>query len=233
VIAARKALSEQRRRALRAVLRERELSPAEWARMAGLPNANTLYNFMNGHTDLLSDATLKALARAIPGASVSEILGETPPRVAKLRLVACRTEARLGGWRPSYETMMPTTVELPMPDGVDADEVVRIVDGHADQLYPAGTYVAITSFASLARPLRGGDRVLLHRVQNGRHETTVRELVVKDGVAELLLRSGRAEPAPIAVPWPYDGRQWSEGADRFQLRGRVAMSVQIGDQFPA
>ena len=48
---------ERRRKALRKVLDQARMSPAEAAKAARLPSANSLYNFLNGHSHSLSQAT--------------------------------------------------------------------------------------------------------------------------------------------------------------------------------
>ena len=67
--------AERRRRSLRRFLAEQSLQPAEIARRAGLPSANTLYNFLNGRSSQLSQSTYEKLAEVVPGTSVDRLTG--------------------------------------------------------------------------------------------------------------------------------------------------------------
>lgn len=71
---------EQRRRALKAVMRERELTINGWAVAAGV-SEGTIRNFLKGGehgSDSLSDRTYSLLANAI-GVTVAELQGEKAP----------------------------------------------------------------------------------------------------------------------------------------------------------
>lgn len=67
--------AERRRRSLRRFLAEQSLVPAEIARRAGLPSANTLYNFLNGRSSQLSQSTYEKLAEVVPGTTVDRLTG--------------------------------------------------------------------------------------------------------------------------------------------------------------
>jgi hypothetical protein len=225
---------KRRRTALEAFMLRHDLKPAEWARSAGLSTANSLYNFINGHSRTLSQETLERLASAVPGATVTEIIGETPATGVKAATVAVRVGAGAGMWRASYEADIAPPQFVALPPGVAADEAAIILDGHVDEVYPAGSYVGVQAFASLGRALRDGDRVLVHRIRGGRHEVTVRELrVEKAGDAEravLVFRSAApAHGIRIEVPWPYRGEVWQVDGDTLQIRGRIALMVLLSE----
>ena len=67
--------AERRRRSLRRFMAEQSLMPAEMARRAGLPSANTLYNFLNGRSSQLSQSTYEKLAEVVPGTTVDRLTG--------------------------------------------------------------------------------------------------------------------------------------------------------------
>jgi hypothetical protein len=217
--------ADRQRKAVVTFMERHRLTAAEWARRAELPSANALYTYLSGGTHFLSPPTLSALARAVPGATVSQIIGEAPIETRPpLRVLPVRAIAGLGRWRESYDLPVPLDLELPIPASVQADEMVRLGDEHASEIYPAGSYLAVGGVAALPYPLRAGDRVLLHRIARRRHELTVREIVERaDGSAELVLRG--ADGPAIPLPWPYDGRTWELKGDRLQVRGRVVMSL--------
>lgn len=234
-MAAARRKAEQWRRAFRALLAHHRISPAELARLARLPNANPYYNFINGHSDSLSQATLEKTAQAL-GISVAEIFGEQPREGRHAPVLQVRVTAASGAWRSSYEVPGLRGLSLPLPPNLAIDEAVQIVDGHASQVYRPSTIVGIQSLASLgARGLMDGDRVLLHRVRGQQHEVTVRQ-VDETGArgaieARLIYASqDRRYAAQLAIPeWPYTGLIWESEGERVQIRGRVALAMMLDE----
>jgi hypothetical protein len=226
----RRQLSERQRKAFDAFIQAHGLKLASWARQAGLPNANALYAYRNGTTDFLSQSTLEQLVRAIPNATVAEILGEAPQPLP-VRVLPCRAEARAGVWQSDVRTRVLREIEFPIPAKMQADELVKLADGQADKVYPPGSYLAIEGFASLSRPLRFGERVLVHAVKGGQHEITVRELAGDEAAPVLVFPShSRKDLAALKMPipaWPYDGRIWTEDGIRYQIEGRVVVMFMI------
>src|SRR4051812_19045395 len=66
----------RQRHALRQVIDQLDFTAAEWARKAGLPNANSIYNFLAGASRSLHPRTIEKLAEALPGMTVGQLLGE-------------------------------------------------------------------------------------------------------------------------------------------------------------
>jgi hypothetical protein len=225
----------QRRKAIQRFMAERDLKPAEWARNAGLPNANAIYNLRTGASRSLSQETLERLARAA-GASVAELIGEAAASERMVNMVSVAIDAESGAWRRSYEVGGARRPALPVPPGMPVDEAAMVADNHASTYYQAGMIVGVQSFGTLGRRgLIHGDRVLVHRVRERKHETTIR-LVVEGGSAKN--RSGelhfasrdRRFGAIVPVPtWPYDGSWWETDGDRFQIRGRVVLGYLLDD----
>lgn len=226
---------EYRRRAIIAVMDQKQMRAAEWARLAGLPNANPLYNFLNRHSNSLAQGTLEKLAKAV-NVSVAELVGERQAMQKRADVVPVRVEAASGMWHDSYDAGGRVSGTLPIPPGIKVDEAAIITDGHASLLYRPGTIIGIQSIASMVgRGLMNGDRVLLHRVRGGKNEVTVRQ-VVEDGrpghrTAELVfISSDKRYGAKVDVPpWPYEGQFWDIEGDRLQIRGRVMMALVMDD----
>ena len=226
----------RRREALRAFMARHNLNPAEWAKRAGLPTANTLYNFLGGHTRTLNQATLEKLSRAVSGSSIQDIVGpdENAGATARVPLLPVRATAALGVWRPTYETAGATRIELAIPPNVPADEAVQILDNHCSEIYPAGSCVCVQSLAGLDRPLRHGDMVLVDAINEARqHEVTVRMIQSLDGNRiGLMFRRGAGQPkeAAVELPNPYEGQVMTLAPGvRGQIRGRVTMMVIMHD----
>lgn len=226
--------ASRRRKALRSFMARHNLSPAEWAKRAGLPTANTLYNFLGGHTRTLNQATLEKLSRAVAGASIQDIIGQdaSAGSTAQVPLLPVRVTAALGVWRPTYEAPGATKVELAIPPGVSADEAVQILDDHCDLIYPAGSCVCVQSLASMQRPLAHHDMVLVDAINESRqHEVTVRWVhALKGGDLSLKFRCNSVpynEPG-ITLPKPYEGQIFTLAPGvRGQIRGRVTMMVMM------
>jgi len=221
------ARARRRRAAMKTFMQAYDLTPAEWARQAGLSNANALYNFLNNRSSSLSQETLDRLVQVVPGATISQLTGEQSAPPLNVVVLPVRVSAAAGVWRPTYEAPRATEVQLAMPPKLQADEAVRITDRHVSQIYPDGAYCAIQSLASMARELQQGDKVLVHRIRDQKHEVTIREVRVDGEQAELVLLASdpkaRAERLPL--PWPYHGEIYPNGADRLQVRGRVVMMM--------
>ena len=71
--------AERRREALAEFMGRRGLKAASWAKLAGLKTPNTLYNFLNGHSNSLHFDTARALAEAAH-VTVPELFGDPPLR---------------------------------------------------------------------------------------------------------------------------------------------------------
>ncbi len=71
--------TQARRKALVDALKEHDLRPADIARLANLPQANSLYNFINGRTASLATSTWERLLPFLPKSDVGVLLGLTEP----------------------------------------------------------------------------------------------------------------------------------------------------------
>jgi hypothetical protein len=222
-----------RRKAFKLFMQERDLSPAILAKKAGLPNANGLYNFINGHSASIAQSTIEKLARAT-GTSSAEMFGEAQAVGLHVPVIISRVRAESHKWRPNYEILGRSQGDLPVLPGMHLDEAVVVGDDHVNQIFPKGSVVGIASMSSLGR--RGyldGDRVLLHRVRGSQHEVTIRQLEVAPDSksAELIFRS--TDPRfgsrlPVRC-WPYDGSFFEMEGDRYQIRGRCVLGMRMED----
>ena len=209
------ARAQARRDALRAVLTRLDLTPSELARRAGLSNANSFFNFFNGRSASLSQATQDKILAALPGVTQEELTGRLAADAThqasslwavspgKWPMLTCEAEA--GVWRRSAKLPPEKWLMVPIPKGLLAPEpaafAVRLKGAGADRLYLPGTIAVCVPLSEV--PLRTGCRVLVHREGGRRHELTLRELVLGEGRAWLWPRSSHPEhQVPIVVPWP-------------------------------
>lgn len=212
--------AQARREALKAVLRRADITAAELARRAGLPNANLLYNFLSKRSHSLSQITIDRLLAALPDVTQAELTGHSPPdpaykpgdlwAVAKGGWPVLTAEAQAGVWGrsaklpPRMWRLVPLPSDLP-PPGPSAF-AVRLLGAGADGLYPVGT-IAICLPLEQALPLvRSGCRVLVHRERARWHELTAQELVLEHNRAVLWPHSSNpAHQAATILPWPLYG----------------------------
>lgn len=226
--------AKRRRRALKSFMQQHELSPASWAKSAGLSNANAIYNFLSGQSRSLSQRVLERLTRVVPGAAIHDLMGGGPDQgsTAYVPLLRVRATAQVGGWRNTYEAnpWLNASIQIAVPPIVPADEAVQILDGHCDQIYPEKSCVCVQTLVTLNRDLRDGDMVLVDATDaQRRHEVTIRRITAlsDDKLGLTFAASGAlaAQPA-VEIPTPYIGQHFTvrEGV-RGQIRGRVSMMV--------
>ena len=220
----------QRRAAFKRVMEELDEKPASWAKSAGLPNANALYNFLNGRSDSLSTATLEALA-SCKNLTVSQVVGETAIRSrVNTADVEVRGEVQAGVWKEA--------LELPLEDRFRITTVIepaqyrqkayglRNCGNSMNEFYADGDILICVSIWDLDDAILHEDHVIVHRVdKNGLHEATCKEVRVDDsGRGWLVARSSDPEfqERAIPIPWPYDPDQPAEdGTEAVQITAVV------------
>lgn len=199
-------LAERRRRALRRFMAEHQLVPKDWAKNAGLPNANSIYNFLAGRSKSLSQDTYERLARVVPGTTVSVLTGETNYIPADdLSWVTVMGVVKLGIFT---EELLPQEkryrVAVPaVHKDVPGLHGIVVEDDSADLIYPMGTVLICTPFKHQGRTaLVNRRRVIVQRKSDEGVETSVREVEVKeDGKIWLWLRSSNPNmQGAIEVP---------------------------------
>jgi hypothetical protein len=94
--------AERRRRALKQALDGHNLTPTEASRAAGLVTPNSIYNFLSGRSNSLSQATMERLARAIPDASLEELAGFRGTAIEP-RTIMVKTPAKAGVFKDTFE----------------------------------------------------------------------------------------------------------------------------------
>lgn len=213
--AQRERTAEARRKAFRRFMEKNELTPSEWARLAGLPTPNAIYNFLAGRAQSLSIDTSRRLADAL-GVLVSDIFGETEQKAPrepeivtpKYDRVSLKSIAKAGLWRRTYEIPGADQIEIAVvqPSEIKVDEAVRVEDNSCNALFPPGTYAMV----SRTTAPRIGDAVVVQRSRTKgaitEHEITIREVQADGDGAKLVWRSFAPEyQGSMPIPWPYHG----------------------------
>lgn len=222
------ARGEMRRRALQKAMAERGLKPADVARMAGLPSANAIYNFLNRRSNSLAAETLERIAKAMPETSVEELTGLAGQHVRRDgTAVLLRAVAQAGVWRPRFDLPHSEQTEISLPvtreQAIAGAFAVRLQAPGAELRWADGAVLLCVPPGATERPLVHGSWVILDRVRDGKVEVTARQIEVENGRAWLWLRTKDPRfPPAVPVSWPCDGaRAWRHEGEQLRIEGIV------------
>jgi hypothetical protein len=194
------------------------LQPAEWAKRAGLRNANSIYNFLRGESASLNYATYEKLARVIPGTTIARLTGEASVSpTSSVPSITVDTNAAAN--RLTKKAELPAADQYQM--GVTTKHSVlpgahglEILDDSADEIYPAGTILICVPFRNFTSGLKIGHRVILRcRHKDGSFEITVRQ-VRRDENDQFWLWMRSTNPRlqdAVAIPRRYNGGRFKLG----------------------
>ena len=193
-----------RRRNLRRFMDARGLKPKPWCERAGL-SPNSLYNFLNGRSDSLSQPTLEALSAA-ENVHPSQLMGESVVPLAKHnRSITVIGSVQAGAWVEAIEWPLDErfTISVPFENEFYNGVYGLVVRGDSmNKDYPDGSIVFVTDIYEYKKRLVNGDHVICERVDSGGLvEATVKELVFDEkGASWLWPRSTNPEhQQPIEV----------------------------------
>jgi len=167
---------DEKREILRQFMRERGLKAGPWAKHSGV-NANSLYNFLNGHSDALDQRTYAKLARTaeVPSWKIS---GEQPELPSPTTVwVVGHVEA--GTWREAveWERSHWFPVDVPVPARFRGKTKGLEVRGTSmNRVYPPGSIALWVDVLDFRSP-RDGDKVVVYAHRgDGTVEATVKVL---------------------------------------------------------
>jgi hypothetical protein len=214
---------DERREILRRFINDSGLKIARWAKSAGV-DKNSVYNFLNGHSNALDMRTYAKLAR-VAEVPLHRLTGDMPePSSPTAVWVVGTVEA--GAFREAVEWDRSKwyAVDVPVPERFRRKSKALEVRGNSlDLEYREGAVVIWVDFLDY-RPPRHEDHVIVyaHR-HDGAVEATVKELRVDDdGKRWLWPRSTKPEhQQPIEVDHP------PADIESIEVRGIV-----IGDYRP-
>jgi hypothetical protein len=214
--------ADAKREILRRFIVERGLKIATWAKEAGV-DKNSVYNFLNGHSQALSSESYQKLTKAarVP---LWKLTGDEPDLPSPTSIwVSGRTET--GNFVASIEwpEIDWYAVDVPIAKEYQGRAKAFEVRGACmDVEYPSGSVVVWVETQHV-RPLREGDHVIaLTTRTTGETEVTLRELRFAEGQAWLWPRSrhpAHQNPANTAV--------LPEGIASIEIKGIV-----LGDYRP-
>lgn len=194
---------DEKRELLRQFISRKGLRIAAWAKQAGV-GKNSIYNFMNGHSDGLDLRTYAKLARAA-GVPSWELSGERPEVTEPVGIWVCG-HVQAGDFREAVEWIRDDWyhIDVPVPERFRRMAKALEVRGTSMNLeFREGAIVIWVSVLD-ARPPRDGDHVIVYsRCDDGRIEATVKLLRILDGKKWLWPQSDDPEhQQPIDISSP-------------------------------
>lgn len=172
---------DQKRELLRSFMRKRGLKVDPWAKKAGVTK-NSLYNFLNGHSEALSLVTYSKLARAV-GVPYWELSGDKPEITSPVSITVCG-HVQAGDFREAVEWVPDDwyAVDVPVPERFKRFAKALEVRGSSmNREYREGAIVIWVDVHD-ARAPRDGDHVIVYSYgDHGLVEATVKLLREVDG----------------------------------------------------
>lgn len=207
---------DEKRDILRSFMRERDLKVARWAKSAAV-SANSLYNFLNGHSDDLDPRTYAKLARAAE-VPVWRLTGDQPepPSPTSIWVVG---QVEAGAFREAVEWDQSSWYSIDVPVPVRFRRLAKALEMRGQSMnleYPEGAIVIWVDMLDARPPVHGDHVIAYSYAKDGTIEATVKELRVEHGRRWLWPRSTSPEhQSPVNVDDP------GEGVDRIEIKGLV------------
>ena len=195
---------DERRKILRDFINERGLKIARWAKLSGV-DKNSIYNFLNNHSNALDPRTYAKLARTAE-VPVWRISGDNPePQSPTVIWVSGSVEAGAFHEAVEWDRSRWYPVDVPVPERFRRRARALEVRGESMNLeYRSGAIVIWVDYLDY-RPPRHEDHVIVYAYRDdGEIEATVKELRVDDnGKRWIWPRSNKPEhQQPIEVDEP-------------------------------
>jgi hypothetical protein len=217
---------ELRRKRFMDLVAASKMTMTDLARESGMKSANALFNFINGHSHSLSQATLERLMKVIPGATMATLMGlETPDDIGPpVRPLQVRAIAQAGLMQSGFDLPASRQYQVPLPLEREMHAAgvfgVEVREPGAEKLFTPGTVLVCLPLSAWDGELANGRKLILQRVVDNKVEVSVRELELQANEAWLWLRSTHPEhQAPIAMPYVPGKplRPWRSGQERLSI----------------
>lgn len=195
---------DEKREILRRFIQKHGLKIAPWCKTSGV-DKNSLYNFLNGHSQSLDLRTYAKLARTVP-APVWQLSGDEPEPPSPTSIWVTG-DVQAGAFRPAIEWDQSEwyPVDVPVPARFRGRAKALEVRGTSMNVdYPEGS-VAIWVDMLDFRPPQSGDDVVVYSIcQDDLIEATIKEYRIdEDGARWLWPRShDPLHQAPVDIKNP-------------------------------
>lgn len=241
------ALLQTRQATFRRFLADGGIRPVKLARLGGLPSANALYNFLHGRSATLALPTLEAIQRAVPGASVAEMIDEQRParivpaakaptiRQALTAPFLCNTDVQPDGMDLDVTQLGAARAGAGAPADISVLEgivpptgdlfIVRVTTPGAELMFPPGSLLVCKAASDLDGDLPDGTLVILRCRANGSTRVDIREVEHFNDLIWLWQRSTHPHhQTPLPGPRPLWGSDRVFGGETITIIGIVLAS---------
>lgn len=207
---------DERRNILREFIKEHGLRIARWAKDSGV-DKNSVYNFLNGHSQGLDLRTYAKLARgaAVP---LHRLTGDMPEPTRPVPIwVVGHVQAGMFQEAVEWDRSRWYEVDVPVPERFRRVAKALEIRGTSMNLeYPPGS-VAVWVDLLDSRPARHGDHVIVYaHSSDGKIEATVKELRIDGTIKWLWPRSDD----PV-YQTPMNPENPPEGISEVEIKGIV------------
>ncbi len=198
---------DERREIMRAYIKSESLKIARWAKQAGV-DKNSIYNFLNGHSQSLDLRTYGKLARAqeIP---VWRLTGDAPePQSPTVIWVIGSVEAGAFKEAVEWDQSLWFPVDVPVPVRFQGKAKALQVRGSSMNIdYPEGSIAVWVSTLDYRTPRNLDDVVVYSYNHDGGVEATLKQLRIDDNGSRWLWPRSHdpRHQAPLDVAAPGDG----------------------------
>jgi SOS-response transcriptional repressor LexA len=178
--------ADEKREILRKFIKDRELKIARWCKESGV-DKNSVYNFLNGHSQSLDLRTYGKLARTAE-VPVWQLSGDQPQAPSPTSIWVAG-DVQAGAFREAVEWDQSNWygVDVPVPAQFRGRAKALEVRGTSMNIdYPEGSIAVWVPMLDF-RPPRNGDDVLVYSYcHDGLVEATLKEFRIDDGGAKWL-----------------------------------------------
>lgn len=172
--------ADEKREILRSFIQERGLRIATWAKQSGV-DKNSIYNFLNGHSNSLDLRTYAKLARTVE-VPVWQLSGDQPDAPSPTSIwVTGHVEA--GSFREAIEWDRSRwySVDVPVPERFRGKAKALEIHGFSMDLeYRPGSLVIYVDVLDFRLPRHGDHVIVYSRHADGMIEATVKELRIDE-----------------------------------------------------
>lgn len=223
--------ADRRRQALQALFDRYLMSVADVAKATGV-NANSLYNFLRGHSESLSISSIEKLGSIFTSEEITSLISVPSTSDPTAESVVIRGVVNAGVWRHQFEIdkreQRPTFITYPGSLDKRGIFALRVDTDGGEGGYPRGTILVCQPPSRFEGKLKPGSKVIVQRIRSTMMQVTIQEMVLgAEGGWWLVARSDVPEHcSQIKLP-AFDVKlPWRSGGDRIAVAA-VVLSAHI------
>lgn len=197
--------ADERRDILRAFIKENDLKIATWAKRSAV-DKNSIYNFLNGHSNALAAQTYAKLARTaqVPSWKLSGDVPEAPSPT--LVWVSGAVQAGVFKEAVEWDRRDWFPVDVPVPSRFHGHaRALKICGESMNKIYPEGTIAIWVKMLDFRAPRDGDNVVVYSTAHDDTVEATLKSYRITNGIPWLWPQSHDPDhQAPVNTTSPPD-----------------------------